>query len=568
MKKKRLIGILAAIAVTALAATALVPVFGVLAEDKTYTAGSLFSESSVVDASGASLKVNAPADEEFTFKKTVQTKDFSMKLSALEAGMGKLTVTFKQKDSYGEDLENSVVLDLEAGKVYVDEADKQDATLTGEVVFEYKGDALTAAGKQFAMDEAGKNEATVAFRAEKAGSFVIGEINGQSLALTDGSVKDGQAPYIAANDDSLALFETEDEAADAANEGKKVLVGVRYQPDYTAYDVLSGSLTNTVAFKKVGADEEWQEKTSAVYLAGGAGTEYLVRITSKDDSGLDAATRYAKIALVNSQNAPAYLDSADNAEAYAAYEAKVEEAARGEGEEGDESYHSIAIGSGQYYKIPSLKDLIECDTAYEDLSFTVYYSTPSATDRTTSNLTIEVTAPGTYTFRVVPKDTKGRRPLKENCPEFSFTVYDTEKPVVTAGTTQNKGYKGLSFTSSSFTIKGYNTSAEYSLEYRASENDEWAAAEEELSTLTFTPEKLGYYRIKCEVTGGNQLKADPVYSKEISVGDPVIVKDGANWAKNNVLSIVFLSIAGASLIGIIVLLLIRPKDAEETPKKK
>lgn len=201
------------------------------------------------------------------------------------------------------------------------------------------------------------------------------------------------------------------------------------------------------------------------------------------------------------------------------------------------------------------------------MSFTVYYSTPDSTDRTTSKLTIEVTKPGVYTFRVVPKDTKGRHPLKENCPEFTFEVKNTEVPVVTASTSQNTGYKGVSFTCSSFTIKGYNTTAKYTLEYAESEDaataGEWAEAEEELKTLTFTPEKLGVYRIKCVVTGENGLQAAPVYSKNIIVTDPVVVKDTSSWAKDNALSIVFLSIAGVSLLGIIALLFVKPKDKAE-----
>lgn len=564
MKKNRLLTILATVAMIAFAVMAVIP-FTAMAADKTYTATTLFSDSMAVDTTGSNLKLNLKKEKEVTFGKKVQTEAFAMTFNGVTS-IKNLKVTFKQVDAYGEELLNAVTLNFEAGKIVYGDNQEAAVTFGTEVTVALNGNAGTVNGVAFALEKAAKNEATLALEADVAGSMTMVSLNGQSFAVAQDKLTDNAAPFVVSNDVNLKFYDSEDAAK--AGVAKRVLVGVRYKPDFTVYDVLTSTNTTEFAFKDAtDAEAEYEVQSSATYLSGSAGQKYLLRVKGTDESARETV-RYAVVELVADLAAPSYVDEVANASAYASYRDQVVKAAIKENEDpADETVHYINIGSGQYYNIPSLETLIQCDTAYEDLSFTVYYSTPDTAERTTSKLTIEVTKPGVYTFRVVPKDTKGRHPLKENCPEFVFEVQNTEVPVVTASTSQNAGYKGVSFTCSSFTIKGYNTTAKYTLEYAESEDaataGEWADAEEELKTLTFTPEKLGVYRVKCVVTGENGLQAAPVYSKNIVVTDPVVVKDTNSWAKDNALSIVFLSIAGVSLLGIVTLLFVKPKDKAE-----
>lgn len=96
------------------------------------------------------------------------------------------------------------------------------------------------------------------------------------------------------------------------------------------------------------------------------------------------------------------------------------------------------------------------------------------------------------------------------------------------------------------------------------------------SSTSFVPQDdNSFYLIRAELT-------DTYYSNNISCNMGIVasvaattLKGESEWLKNNIASIVLLSIAGASLIGIVVLLVIKPKDKtdidvklEEDGKKK
>ena len=83
---------------------------------------------------------------------------------------------------------------------------------------------------------------------------------------------------------------------------------------------------------------------------------------------------------------------------------------------------------------------------------------------------------------------------------------------------------------------------------------------------TFTPVKVGAYKIKCEVSSGTSSSARYAEGETvISVAEePSVVKPDNHWFRNNVWSIVFLSVGTLSLIGIIILLFIKPKEEVET----
>ncbi len=81
-------------------------------------------------------------------------------------------------------------------------------------------------------------------------------------------------------------------------------------------------------------------------------------------------------------------------------------------------------------------------------------------------------------------------------------------------------------------------------------------------STSFTPQdNNAFYMIRAEVTDKHMV-SEPV-TCELGVVASVTAKSlkgESDWLKNNVVSVVLLSIAGAALIGIVLLLVIKPKD--------
>lgn len=81
------------------------------------------------------------------------------------------------------------------------------------------------------------------------------------------------------------------------------------------------------------------------------------------------------------------------------------------------------------------------------------------------------------------------------------------------------------------------------------------------TSTTFNPQKSGFYYMRAEVTD-TLYNAEPVTSS-LAVVASVEAKTYAgenNWLQNNVASVILLAVAGVSLVGIILLLVIKPKD--------
>ena len=84
-------------------------------------------------------------------------------------------------------------------------------------------------------------------------------------------------------------------------------------------------------------------------------------------------------------------------------------------------------------------------------------------------------------------------------------------------------------------------------------------------SLTFTPDRTGTYAIECHITSNTSASRDESAAALIRVKEKTATvtpysKTFAAWVKNNVWSVVFLSIGTLCLIAIIVLLCIKPKD--------
>lgn len=260
---------------------------------------------------------------------------------------------------------------------------------------------------------------------------------------------------------------------------------------------------------------------------------------------------------------------------------------------------SIRVGSGKYLELPSFADLITDDiNGYKDLSATVYYMNESTGTSllSYSSLKVPVETEGKYYFFVIFKDVNGNAkspddfyttddgwkvdPIADNF-VFSFEVSDTAPIVIEKGK-QNVWYKGVTNTATEFNIEASeDKTVDYTLEYKVSDDrwEEIPVYEEGMAydgeyfsledlkkiaydgTMTFTPDRTGTYRITCTVNQTNVIDKASL-SVDIDVREVSTVKPDDHWVENNVASFVFLGIGTLALIGVIVLLCIKPKDEE------
>ena len=79
------------------------------------------------------------------------------------------------------------------------------------------------------------------------------------------------------------------------------------------------------------------------------------------------------------------------------------------------------------------------------------------------------------------------------------------------------------------------------------------------SSLSFVPQEMGFYKVEVKVASANM----PVVtsSKVINVtSEADVIPGGTYWLQDNILSVVFLGVGVLCLIGIVVLLVVKPKD--------
>ena len=294
------------------------------------------------------------------------------------------------------------------------------------------------------------------------------------------------------------------------------------------------------------------------------------------------------------------------------YKAKLLSSLKKEYDVGDiKEEHYIRLGSSEYLTLPSMEDMVYDEYCnYDSLTFTVYYYTPSNSTGTSSSMRIPVTEAGTYRYFVVFKDDNNNEMWKKDFLKydgdtvigiadkyqnyvFEFTLLDDAPTSVTAST-QEKAYVGLEYTANQFTIEASEYNTKYNL-YYSEDNVNWSKAitnstdlkEPDKSeytsgcatdkeyyelkdwyeyckeikyngSLTFTPNKVGYYKIECVVSTKIETVSDSIV---INVtGTPDVVTPDTHWFQNNIWSILFLSIGTLALVGIILLLVIKPKN--------
>lgn len=544
------------------------------------------------------------------------------------AGVSKLTVTLKSNSFYkstSELVDNVLVLDFDTKTVSFNEEEETNANIElnsfFDVSFVANDNCLTVVVGGKTIDSTlkignfQKCVASLSFAVTLANETDSAELSiasigqkgndaeyKQTFVLTENALTPAK-PLITLGSD----FEYFTESNIQAYNGRK------YTLSYNVFSVLGNvtssalSIKNGSGYQVYGDSKEIQFNTNGAQsfeIVNGETTigSYSVNVSNEEDDNV----------------APTYnLDSTACDEFETALENAIKEVYDGE---------TRSIRLGKKITIPSMANIVSDDkTPYGKLTHTMYYRTPNNTETTTSGWDITASAAGKYTFFVSFADLNGNSMKKDDfyvvdendgnkidfdtCQYkdyfFTFELKDDAPLSVTAGS-QGTAYVGVVYNATSFKVDSSDYSTTYKLYYNPKanatlpediDNDQnWvlipsaSSAQEDGvfaggltydtvksiaydGSLSFKPHKVGTYAIKCTVESSVAVRASSATAL-ITAQETSVVKPNDHWLENNVWSIVFLSIGSLCLVGIIVLIFIKPKEVtvkpsdEEIKKKK
>ena len=389
-----------------------------------------------------------------------------------------------------------------------------------------------------------------------------------------------------------------------------VLLGRENSFTFTSHSFLGNTLSTDVYVKVADGTDAivgGSNNSLVKFNAEGAATFYL--ISDYDTKTTEkVATTYETFNLNvvrDTGDAPAYnFDAAS----LARFKAALADSVFADKETGK----YITLGTDKTLKIPSMRNIVSDDTtSYDNLKYTIYYKTPTGESSKSSELTIPVESEGKYLFYVVFKDESGNSMktydfLKTDVNNgdkytygiykdyiFEFEVFDDSEMKISANE-QSEGFVGVQYTASSFDITASNYETEYKLYYSATQiaadANGWTEiikaddAKDTESTyngytyseikaiafngeLKFVPTMKGYYKISCTVNSKASVRSMEAESVIKVEKDPKYVSNKDFFA-DNVGSVVFLAIGTLCLIGIVILLCVKPKDAAAVAGKK
>lgn len=410
------------------------------------------------------------------------------------------------------------------------------------------------------------------------------------------------------------------------NNNVKLKNGKEYTVKLTSYSLLGYSATgsyflsntndSTKSVDKDSYDKIWLNnsdtptKIAIKNNENNTAQNFYVKIKTADDTYTVIETYSATVYDSEDGDTPKYNEVPE--EVLKAFQSTLE----------NKLYETYSDGSKKHVKlgtsieIPSMRGFVsDKTTSYDNLTHTMYYLTPSSSTGSTDSWSITLSDAGTYRFYVVFKNEAGNAMEKDDFFTtdddgefkewgkykkyvFEFTMEDDAPVVVEAPTATAAGYLNTTYTFSAFTIESSSYTPTYTLYYRPenSSEDDYKAitAKSKLSTeanytstdftyaeqtgfaydgsLTFTPIKKGYYKLECTVTSNKLARSETAsQTVEITQNASKVKTYDNSWWKNNWLSVMFLGIGTLCLIGIIILLFIKPKEPEEkydTPKDK
>lgn len=397
-------------------------------------------------------------------------------------------------------------------------------------------------------------------------------------------------------------YELNKEIINFTNTKNVMLVGTEYNVRGTSYAVAGGYNDENFAIKVTGADGKYVANDEKTLRFNAPVTDATISIVSSEDPTIVYESYVVDVVTADSDNtAPVYTMDAT---ARANYVKAFTDLLYSDKDNGV----FVALGSSQYLNLPSLENFVSDDvTPYSKLKYTVYYEN-ATTSGTSSSMRIPLSAVGEYKFWVVFEDANGNKMDEKLFKDvdaddsnkvvydktdaglvFTFSVIDNHPITVESASSQGLGYIDVSYTATAFRKSYLNATESYKLFYSeeliskdangwkeipvASSVNEDSEIDgftyEEIQDiayngkLTFTPHKVGYYKIECTVTSNFSSNSASDSTIVFVAGNPEIVKPDSRWLQNNVWSVVFLSVGTVCLIGIIVLLCIKPKDKNE-----
>ena len=525
-------------------------------------------------------------------------------------------VAESETDSAVTDVENEIVLDYKNGKFSLNGAEtavsvqNQAVGLSvdknGFLSVTVNGETITSSDDMKRIGGKGKTAANLEFKfgTDKDGVAVAFDYFDQGASVATGEYKQ-TFDSDKLNDKAYPRVALKDSFGAKNDNTVNVINGKEYSLSFTYYSLLGWS--DSLAFAKVEGDESdkvWLSNETypddiSITASSGEVVNFAVKSAGKVIETFSATVR-DKDADVN---APVYAISeyALNAFKSALVKATLKEyVVKENGEEKTVEKH---VKLGDKITIPSMRGLVSDDyTSYDNLSHTVYYRTPSSSTGSTDGWTITLSDVGTYQFYVVFKDEAGNAMEKDDFYKveddgtvtkgsyygyvFTFSVEDDAPIYVYAPASQSAGYLNTQYTFSAFTVEASGYTPTYKLlfsqtkdgEYKEiikasslpSDKDKYTGEDftyDEIKDfaydgkLTFTPVKKGFYKVVCTVSSTKTVRFDSAESQIVEISKkPTVVKPDTHWLQNNVWSVVFLSIGTLCLIGIVILLFIKPKE--------
>ena len=393
---------------------------------------------------------------------------------------------------------------------------------------------------------------------------------------------------------------------ESAFNGNVVIEGYRYESfKHVVYSVVGNIALNDITLvPSADANIDYDSKESTIIFK----KETANAVLEAQYKGTTITSFGFNVKKIDGDNeAPVYNT---NPELLEAYKKAVQSKLVTEGEYGTESAVYVSLGSKQFLELPSMKDLVSDKlTAYSNLKSKVYYYGPND-NGINEQMKVPLSSAGKYLFFVLFSDqNENYMNLKDfyytdyndggtikfdGCKYapyiFEFEVIDNAPISVKSVSEQLEGFVGVKYTAAKFDVVASNYTETYVLKYCKTESaneDDWveipkASAIKDTSynqdgftydqikaiaydgQLSFKPDRTGYYKIICSVESETTGRRDEATSDVIEVlRSPNYVKPDSKWLQNNVWSVVFLSVGTLCLAGIIVLLVIKPKNEED-----
>lgn len=557
---------------------------------------------------GSDLVLSVHDDTEATFVRELVISDFSMsfKASAFEA----LTFTFTSDSpavTSEEEVKNVLKLTVKDGKLYAavnPEADENGTEIcafvanTTEIALSVSNLAVSvntvSVGTFDAVRKYDKQLADLSFKVEGSAdvTVTVKEINTQTFAQNE----EGKFAEIVPQ--TVALRDDFFDEVDGVN---VKIYGYKYRITYTLYGVLPTAeysvSTSDLSLKLADDGATYLAETSTKYLIFNRLGEFAFDVVAGEGSDETVFGSYA-VSVIKDEEKPSYDLTAT--EAIEKFKADLADSVYKDKEAGE----YIQLGSSEYLSLPSMEGFVKGNgCSYNALSYSIAWKSDQTTG-TASSWRIPVASAGDYTFYVKFYKSYNEDLTMDDADFeeggiyedmiFRFNIQDNNKPVIiTASTSQESAYVGVSYTAKSFTVKGVEYESNYKLFYNKNSSDpdaegwleitpssELDANDDNYDTfssiayngkLTFTPHALGYYKIELTATKKlTGLSADAATVIKVEKKNKTVTVP-SDWLENNVWTVVFLGLGTLCLIAIIVLLCVNPKEetkVEQKPKSK